>query len=50
MPSVRSLISKYLAHRFKLVAVILLLNKIIPTCSYYTKKGLVYVTIIALFS
>jgi hypothetical protein len=50
MPSVRSLASKRLAHHFKLVVVILLLNKIMPSCSCYTEKGLVYITITALFS
>jgi hypothetical protein len=50
MPFIRSLVFKYLAHCSKLVAVILLLSEIIPTYSYYTEKGLVYITIIALFS
>ena len=50
MPFIRSLASKRLTYRFKLVAVIFLLNKIIPTCSYYTEKGLVCITIIALSS
>jgi hypothetical protein len=49
MPSVRFLIFKYLAHRSKLVVVILLFNKIIPTYSCCMKKGLVYITIVALF-
>ena len=47
MPFIRSLISKCAAYRFKLVAVILLLSKIIPTYSCYMEKGLVYITIIA---
>ena len=37
-------VSKYCTH---VVAVILLLNKIMPTCSYCVLKGLVYITIIA---
>ena len=47
MPLVRSLAFKYTAYYFKLVAIILLLSKIIPTYSYYTEKGLVYIIIIA---
>ena len=47
MPLVRSLVSKRTACCFKLVAVILLLSKIMPTCSCYTEKGLVCITIIA---
>ena len=50
MPLVRFLVSKCLAHCFKLMAVILLLSKIMPTYSYYAEKGLVYITIIALSS
>ena len=50
MPFVRSSVSKYLAYYSKLVAVILLLGKIIPTYSYYAEKGLLYIKIIALFS
>ena len=48
MPPIRSLAFKRLAYCFKLVAVILLLNKIMPTYSYYAEKGLVYIAIIAL--
>ena len=48
MPPIRSLVSKRTAYYFKLVAVILLLGKIMPTCSCYIEKGLVYVIIIAL--
>ena len=48
MPFIRSSVSKRLACYFKLVAVILLLGKIIPTYSHYTEKGLVYITIITL--
>ena len=47
MPPIRSLVSKRAAYYFKLVAVILLLDKIMPTYSYYTEKGLVYIIIIA---
>ena len=38
MPPIRSLISKYFAYYSKLVAVILLLSKIMPTCSYYIER------------
>ena len=48
MPFVRSLVSKRAACCFKLVAVILSLSEIMPTYSYYTEKGLVYIAIIAL--
>ena len=47
MPFVRSLTSTYCT---KLVAVILLLGKIIPSYSYYKKKKLVCVIIIVPFS
>ena len=50
MPPIKSLISKCSAYYFKLVAVILLLNKIISTYSYYIEKGLVYIIITALSS
>ena len=50
MPSIRSLISKRLTYYFKLVAIILLLSKIMPTYSRCVEKGLVYIIIIALFS
>jgi hypothetical protein len=50
MPPVRSLISKHLAYYSKLVAVILLFSKIMPSYSYYIEKGLVYITIATLFS
>ena len=50
MPPVKSLVSKCLIYYFKLVAVILFLSKIIPTCSQCTEKGLIYIIIIALFS
>ena len=44
MPPVRSLVFKRCA---RIVAVILLLSKIMPTCSCYILKGLVYIAIIA---
>ena len=47
MPPVRSLVFKRAAHYFKLVAVILLLGEIMPTCSHYIEKGLVYIIIMA---
>ena len=47
MPFVRSLVSKRAAYYFKLIAVILLLGKIMPTYSRYIKKRLVYIIIIA---
>ena len=50
MPPVRSLVFKYLAYYSKLVAVILLFSKIMPSYSYCTEKGLVYIIIAALFS
>ena len=50
MSSVRSLVFKRTAYYFKLVAVILLLGKIMPTYSRYIKKGLMCIAIIALFS
>ena len=46
MPPIRSLAS---AHHTKLVAVIFLLSKIMPSCSHYKEKKLVYIIIIALF-
>ena len=48
MPLIRSLVSERTARRFKLVAVILSLGKIMPTYSYYVEKGLIYIIIIAL--
>jgi hypothetical protein len=50
MLSVRSLVFKYLARHSKLIAVILLFNEIMPSCSYYIEKGLVYIVITAPFS
>ena len=47
MPSIRSLVFKRTAYYFKLVTVILLLGKIMPTYSYCIEKGLVYIIIIA---
>ena len=48
MPFIRSLVFKRTACRFKLVAVILSLGKIMPTYSRCVEKGLVYIAIIAL--
>jgi hypothetical protein len=50
MPFIRFSVFKYLAHHSKLVAVIFLFSEIMLTCSYYTEKGLVYITIVALSS
>ena len=47
MPPVRSSAFKRTAYYFKLVAVIFLLSKIIPTYSRCVLKGLVYIAIIA---
>ena len=47
MPFIKSLVSKRYT---RIVAVILLLGKIILTCSCYILKGLVYMAIIALSS
>ena len=47
MPSIRSLASVYY---ILLTTFISLDNKIISPCSYYIKKGLVYIAIIAFFS
>ena len=45
MPFVRFLVSK---RRTCIVAIILLLSEIMPICSCYALKGLVYIAIIAL--
>jgi hypothetical protein len=50
MPPIRFLVFKFLAHHFKLIAVIFLFSEIMPFCSYYAEKGLVYITITALFN
>ena len=50
MPLIRSLAFKRLTYHFKLIAVILLLNKIMPTYSHYMEKGLIYIAIIILSS
>jgi hypothetical protein len=50
MPPIKSLIFKRLAHHSKLIAVILLLSKIMPTYSCCVEKGLVYIIIAVLFS
>ena len=47
MPFVRSLVFKYTAYYFKLVAIILLLSEIMPTYSCCIEKGLIYIIIIA---
>ena len=47
MPFIRSLASM---HYILLATFISLNSKIMSPCSYYIKKGLVYITIIALFS
>ena len=43
MPLIRSLVSKRCT---RIVAIILLLSKIMPTCSHCVLKGLVYIIII----
>ena len=48
MPFIKSSVSKRLAYRSKLVAVILSLGEIMPTYSCCAEKELVYITIIAL--
>jgi hypothetical protein len=48
MPPVKSLIFKYLACRYKLISLIFLFSEIMPSYSYYAKKGLVYIIIAAL--
>ena len=47
MPPVRSLTSERRAY---IISIILLLSEIMPIYSRYTKKKLVYIIIIALFS
>ena len=47
MPFIKSLAS---AHYTKLMAVILLFSKIMPSCSCYKEKKLGYIIITALFS
>ena len=47
MPFIKSLVFKRTAYYFKLVAVILLLNKIMSTYFCYIEKGLIYIAIIA---
>ena len=47
MPSVRSTVFKHYAY---IAAVIFLLSKIMPFCSCYADKELVYIIIIASFS
>jgi hypothetical protein len=50
MPFIRSLVSEYLAHCFKLIAIILLLSEIMPSYSRGEEKKLVYIIITAPFS
>ena len=50
MPFIRSLASKHFTYYSKLVAVILLLNKIILSYFYYIEKGLIYIIITAPFN
>ena len=47
MPLIKSLAFKRRAY---IVAVIFLFGEIMPSCSYYNEKKLVYIAIIALFS
>ena len=47
MPFVRFLVFKRTTYYFKLIAVILLLGKIMPTYFCYIEKGLVYIMIMA---
>ena len=47
MPFIKSLVFKCTTYYFKLVAVIFLLGKIMPTYFYYIEKELVYIAIIA---
>jgi hypothetical protein len=49
MPFIRFLVFKYLACRSKLVVVIFLLSEIMPSCSCYLEKGLVYIIITVFF-
>jgi hypothetical protein len=48
MPPIKSLVFKCLAYHSKLVAVILLFSKIMPSCSCCAEKGLVYIIIAVL--
>ena len=47
MPPIKSSAS---THYAKLVAIILLLSEIMPSCSYYKEKKLVYIIITAPFN
>ena len=47
MPFIKSFTSKC---RVKLISTIILLGKIMPSCSCYIKRRLLYIAIIALFS
>ena len=46
MPFIRSSVSKHWA---KLISIIILLGKIMPSYFYYIKRRLLYIIIIALF-
>jgi uncharacterized membrane protein YjdF len=50
MPSIKSLAFKRNVYCIKLITIILLFSKIMPSYSRYTEKGLVYIVIAALFS
>jgi hypothetical protein len=47
MPLIRSIVFKRCTCTLILI---LLLNEIMPTCSYYTEKGLIYIVIMTPFS
>ena len=47
MPFIKSFVFKYYTY---IILVILLFSEIMPLCSYYIKKGLVYIIIMSLFS
>ena len=47
MPFIRSITSR---RHNKLMLLILSINKVMPSCSYYIKKGLLYIAIISPFS
>ena len=49
-PPTKFLVSKRSTCCSKLVAVILLLNKIMPSCSRRAEKGLIYIAIAVSFS
>ena len=47
IPPIRFSAFERTAYYFKLITIILSLNKIMPTCFRYIEKGLVYIAIIA---